>query len=303
MKKLLTLLSAALIALSAMAEDQATYLIVGSTICSPITVKCSNGHTYKVYDQVRIEGLTQPREAYDCQGRQIVTPSGDTRTSSGYDGYHYRYYTFKTLYSSDSSYGGYDSSYGGYSNSYNRDREIEESANRAGDVVRSGLSGLAGAASVYASYHDGEAYPGLSLVTGISRGYGEFARLRMCHSGCQLYAGIGKDWLMDGDNKDRLLWHAGIGFYFGLGGDYDDPSMDVALGLTYAENAMYKKSSLTADLSYTYWIGPWKRVGFTGGLSLGCGDFRELFNTDNVEADPCFAWGFEVGIVFRLAKL
>lgn len=191
-------------------------------------------------------------------------------------------------------------SYGG---SYSRDREIEESANRAGDAVRSGLSGLAGAASVYASYHDGEAYPGLSLVTGISRGYGEFARLRMCHSGCQLYAGIGKDWLMDGDNKDRLLWHAGIGFYFGLGGDYDDPSMDVALGLTYAENAMYKKSSLTADLSYTYWIGPWKRVGFTGGLSLGCGDFRELFNTDDVDADPCFAWGFEVGIVFRLAKL
>lgn len=122
MKKLLTLLSAALIALSAMAEDQATYLIVGSNICSPITVKCSNGHTYKVYDQVRIEGLTQPREAYDCQGRQIVTPSGDTRTSSGYDGYHYRYYTFKTLYSSDSSYGGYDSSYGGYGNSYSRDR-------------------------------------------------------------------------------------------------------------------------------------------------------------------------------------
>lgn len=172
MKKLLTLLSAALIAISAMAEDQATYLIVGSDICSPITVKCSNGHTYKVYDQVRIEGLTQPREAYDCQGRQIVTPLGDTRTSSGYDGYHYRYYTFKTLYSSDSSYGGYDSSYG---NSYSRDREIEESANRAGDAVRSGLSGLAGAASVYASYHDGEAYPGLSLVTGISRGYGEFA--------------------------------------------------------------------------------------------------------------------------------
>lgn len=95
MKKFFTLIASALIALSAMAEDQATYLIVGSNICSPITVKCSNGHTYKVYDQVRIEGLTQPREAYDCQGRQIVTPSGDTRTSSGYDGYHYRYYTFK----------------------------------------------------------------------------------------------------------------------------------------------------------------------------------------------------------------
>lgn len=70
MKKFFTLIASALIALSAMAEDQATYLIVGSNICSPITVKCSNGHTYKVYDQVRIEGLTQPREAYDCQGRQ-----------------------------------------------------------------------------------------------------------------------------------------------------------------------------------------------------------------------------------------
>ena len=55
MKKLLTLLSAALIALSAMAEDQATYLIVGSNICSPITVKCWDGNTYKVYDQVPIE--------------------------------------------------------------------------------------------------------------------------------------------------------------------------------------------------------------------------------------------------------
>lgn len=300
MKKFFTLIASALIALSAMAEDQATYLIVGSNICSPITVKCSNGHTYKVYDQVRIEGLTQPREAYDCQGRQIVMPLSDVKIKrTGSNDYHYRYYRFEMIYGSSES----QNSDGGYGNSYSRDREIEESANRAGDAVRSGLSGLAGAASVYASYHDGEAYPGLSLVTGISRGYGEFARLRMCHSGCQLYAGIGKDWLMDGDNKDRLLWHAGIGFYFGLGGDYDDPSMDVALGLTYAENAMYKKSSLTADLSYTYWIGPWKRVGFTGGLSLGCGDFRELFNTDNVEADPCFAWGFEVGIVFRLAKL
>ena len=296
MKKLPTLIAAAAIALSAMAEDQATYLQVGSSICTPITVTCSNGRTYKVYDQgLRIEGLVSPREAYDCQGRQIVTPTGDTRTSSGYDGYHYRYYTFKTLYGSDSSYG--------YGNSYSRDQEIEDSANRTGDAVRSGLSGLAGAASVYASYQDGEAYPGLSLVAGLSRGYGEFARLRLCHSGCQLYAGIGKDWLMDGENKDRLLWHAGIGFYFGLGGDYDDPSMDVAAGLTYAENAMYKKSSLTADISYTYWIGPWKRVGFTGGLSLGCGDFRELFNTDDVESEPCFAWGFELGIVLRLAKL
>lgn len=82
MKKFFTLIASALIALSAMAEDQATYLIVGSNICSPITVKCSNGHTYKVYDQVRIEGLTQPREAYDCQGRQIVTPSGDTRQAA-----------------------------------------------------------------------------------------------------------------------------------------------------------------------------------------------------------------------------
>lgn len=62
MKKFFTLIASALIALSAMAEDQATYLIVGSDICSPITVKCWDGNTYKVYDQVRIEGLTQPRE-------------------------------------------------------------------------------------------------------------------------------------------------------------------------------------------------------------------------------------------------
>lgn len=295
MKKFFTLIASALIALSAMAEDQATYLIVGSDICSPITVKCWDGNTYKVYDQVRIEGLTQPREAYDCQGRSIVMPLGDVKTKSGSNGYHYRYYRFEMIYDS------YESQ--GYGNSYSRDREIEESANRTGDAVRSGMSGLAGLASVTAQYQDGEAYPGLSLVAGMSRGYGEFARLRLCHSGCQLYAGIGKDWLMDGENKDRLLWHAGIGFYFGLGGDYDDPSMDVAAGLTFAENAMYKKSSLTADLSYTYWIGPWKRVGFTAGFSLGCGDFLELFNTDDVDADPRFAWGFELGIVLRLAKL
>ena len=265
-------------------EEQATFLIVSGNLSTPITVKCSNGETYKVWDEYRINELTSVREAYDYNGNQIVVPGSSYDRKTGANGYHYRYYRFSMLYdsSSSSSYSSGSSNYGSNSG-YNVGRNIGE--------------GLASLAAVRASYEDGNAYPGLHLALGASKSYGEFARLRMCAGGFMLYGGIGKDYLLDGVSSDKLLWHAGFGLYFSFGGY--EPNSDVSLSFTFAENAAWEGLSLMIDLDYTHWFGESQRFGVFAGGGIGGGNLH--LDGDNDEPAET-AWNLEVGLIVRICS-
>lgn len=282
MKRFLLSVAVVLFCFGLCAEDRRTYFYVGSGICAPITVKCDNGRTYRIYDEMSLDGLVQPLSATDCQGRSIVIPSGDTSSKSGE--YHYRYYTFKTLYGgSESSYGSYDSGNEDYS-----------SAADIGKAVRQTIFGLGGGA-------DGSAYPALRADFGISRTYGEFVRLHYAGDGLNMFAGIGKDFIYDSAYKDKILWHAGIGSYFSFGDDYD-PSMDIALAVAVSNSCLNKGVDLTINADYTYWIGSWRRIGIFCGAAAGYSDFGALFDVDNIENMGGFTWNVEAGITIRITN-
>lgn len=288
MKYLLTFVLLVVTSFSSFAYDEATYLIVEGDLETPITVKCSNGETYKVWDEYTIPEITSVREAFDKYGNRIVVPLGSSSSST--NKYHYRYYRFSMLYksSSSSSSNSYSSSSDDYrsnSSGYNAGRQIGE--------------GLASMAAIRASYEDGNAYPGLHMALGASKGYGEFARLRMCAGGFLLYGGVGKDWLMDGVNKDKLLWHAGLGLYFSFGGY--EPNSDFSLGFSFAENAAWEGLSFMIDMDYTHWFGDSQRFGVFAGGGIGWGEIKNAMDTDTDEHTK-FAWNVEVGLTVRICS-
>lgn len=141
----------------------------------------------------------------------------------------------------------------------------------------------------------------MSALAGVSYAYGENLKIRYEGSGCNVYGGIGKDWLFDSDYKDKILWNVGIGSYFAFGGGYD-PNMDVSAGFSIGQLAQWEKLSLMIDLDYTCWIGRRRQAGVFVGGGLGWGSFFEVFNTDDLDAKGGFAWNLEAGIVIRIAS-
>lgn len=140
-----------------------------------------------------------------------------------------------------------------------------------------------------------EPYPGLYIAAGVSRTYGEFIRLRRCFaSHLHVYGGIGMDLLMNGANKHRFLWHAGVGYYTTL----DDGFKDIAASVTIAESAVHRNLTLTLDVGYTHWLGEDNPIGLTGGVNIGIGGVTKMFSGTT----PALVWGFEVGIVIPLIR-
>lgn len=140
-----------------------------------------------------------------------------------------------------------------------------------------------------------EPYPGLYLAAGVSRTYGEFIRIRRCFdSHLHIYGGIGKDWLMNGANKHRFLWHAGVGYYTML----DNWFKDIAASVTIAESAVHRNLTLTLDVGYTHWLGKDNPIGLTGGVNIGIGGVTKMFSGST----PGLVWGFEVGLVIPLIR-
>lgn len=140
-----------------------------------------------------------------------------------------------------------------------------------------------------------EPYPGLYIAAGVSRTYGEFIRLRRCFaSHLHVYGGIGMDLLMNGTNKHRFLWHAGVGYYTTL----DDGFKDIAASVTIAESAVHRNLTLTLDVGYTHWLGEDNPIGLTGGVNIGIGGVTKMFSGTT----PTLVWGFEVGIVIPLIR-
>lgn len=253
---------------------EATYFTVGGEVRTPITVSCSNDSTYTVADSgLRIDTLVYPMYADDNTGHSLVLPEAVIIHG---DGYIFAYYNLTT-----------------YHYTAMRPKKL-------GHRVRT------------ISYRDKwfpneispfllvecwplEPYPGLYIAAGVSRTYGEFVRLRRCFdSHLHVYAGFGKDWLMNGANKHRFLWHTGVGYYTML----DNGFKDIAASVTIAESAVHRNLTLTLDVGYTHWLGEENPIGLTGGVNIGIGGVTKMFSGST----PGLVWGFEVGIVIPLIR-
>jgi len=270
-----------------MGQDKLIF-VVGDDVCAPITVRCQ-GTSYRVYGYLEVERTSSSVivSATDCNGNSLKYDYGSNSGTQNGRRYSISTYTFHTSYGSDNSYYGNSNSGGYNSGSY-------ESAEKAGAAIGKALFSLGGGES-------GDAYPSLQLTFGGSRAYGEFARLKYTGYGFHAYGSIGKDWMLDSEFKDKILWNVGIGSFFAFGGN-GNPNMDVSVGLSVGQNAQFEKLSLMVDADYTYWIGRWRRVGLFAGGGLGWGSFTEMFNTDDYDSTGGFAWNLEIGLVFRLAN-
>lgn len=263
--------------------------VVGSDKSAPITVRY-DGKTYKVYTSLTINttGNTYTPSATDANGNSMKYEYSSKSEHRGNNTYHTNVYTFypRDSYSSGNSGGGYNSESSGDSSS--------DSWSETGARIGRGLAEV----GATRSFRDGGAYPGLHANIGLSKGFGEFCRIRLAAGGFQVYGGVGKDWLFNGENKDKFLWHAGFGGYFGLGEDYDRWG-DVSFGLTVAENAAWENLSLTFDVGFNYWFGEWRRIGVFTGAGVGWGDIKDLGKRGH---HTKIAWNLELGIAIRLAK-
>lgn len=258
---------------------------VGSDAETPVTVRY-NGKNYTVSSTLTINttGNTYTPSGTDAAGNSMRYEFQSKTETRGADKYHYYTYTFFPQERSREAHP---------SNQYNNDSMNWGNDPRWGGVGR----GLSDAASRHAENVSGKAYPGLHLLTGVSKAYGEFARLRLVFSAMNIYAGIGKDWLFDGVNKDKLLWHAGIGGLYHFGGV--DPWGDIGGAVTVARTAPWENISLMIDCDFTYWFGRWKRVGCFVGAGAGFADIKDAGKDRN---ESGFAWNIEIGLTFRLAN-
>lgn len=134
----------------------------------------------------------------------------------------------------------------------------------------------------------------IAPVVGISKGYGEMAGFSIVYSGLTLYSGIGKDWILLGNNSSRLLWHAGLGYTTSFYGTQYVPHSSVMLGLSFSQNSHFKHYSLTLDCRCFRWFGNERRWGAYGGAGVGISDF-----TNSSTHIKC-AWNLELGIAYRI---
>lgn len=270
--------------LAASAEDRMVF-VVGNNVAAPITVTVG-GRSYTVYTSLTVQRISGSVRATDANGNKLK-----------YD-FHHRSssrngsvdtYTFKNTDNYNNGYGTSNSNNNSNNNS-NMNWGLDP---RWGELGQE----LARRSGIHERYVDGQSYPGLHLYTGISKAYGEFVRLRIAYLGLNAYAGVGKDWLFDGVNKNKLLWHAGIGGLYTFGGN--DPWGDILGSVTVAQTAAWENISLMIDCDFTYWFGRWKRVGCFAGAGFGFADIKDFGKNDGSKTK--FAWNLEIGLTLRIA--
>lgn len=275
--------------MGASAQTIINYFYMKGEVCAPVTLKTSRG-TYVVNYGDRLDGNLTIHSATDANGNAIMDLSAD-KTSVGTGKATVREYIFSTLYPTKNDSG---SDYGG---------EDYSAPPSSGNAIVDGMGKLADnfQRMTYNS-RSVASYPCLALELGLSRMYGEFARLRWCTGGdfgFQLYGGVGKDWVFDGDNKDKLSWHAGLGYY-AVGGDDDNQQFD--FGVTVSETPVVAGLAMAFDFGYRYFVGRTKRFGFFGGAGFGVGNIKECFNErpQGEKFPGKFVWDVQVGICIKV---
>lgn len=132
--------------------------------------------------------------------------------------------------------------------------------------------------------------PFLALQAGASICQGEFGRLRANFPGATgftMFGGIGKELIFNRDYKDKLTWHAGIGYYIAT-----DPTYCVNLDLMAVKAASISDVGIMAQIDMNYFLPRCPRLGFFCGLGVGMG---ELSSDDYKKL-----WEFSLGVTFKL---
>lgn len=266
---------------------------IGGEVASPVTLSTSKGNividgsaTY--YENISIYSGT------DAMGREIIVPRSNSYVETGKA--TVREYNIETVYrtiNKDDDNMGYNY---GYENNENVNR-YESINNTVTKTVTSTFEKFSNAAIRGINYNiDG--YPNAQIALGVSRVYGEFARLKLClggGGGMTLYGGIGKDFFFNGKNSDATAWHAGLGFY--LSGD---ENKDFTIGICYSETPIVKGGALMADLSYSYFFGRKMLFGIFGGGGLGLGKLSEItVDEEGNTKGGKFLWDLNIGIAIR----
>lgn len=135
-----------------------------------------------------------------------------------------------------------------------------------------------------------EGVPFLALQGGASICQGEFGRLRANFPGATgftLFGGVGKELIFDRDYKEKLTWHAGLGYYVAT-----DRTYCVNLDLMAVKAASISDVGLLAQVEMNYFLPRCPRLGFFCGLGVGLG---ELSSNDYKKL-----WEFNLGVSIKL---
>lgn len=278
------------------AQDERQYInyfYVKGEVCLPVRIKHSGGEFYVYKNGERHDGALSYVEAWDCQNRHIISP---TLANDGYSTDKskpiIRNYTFEYLYPESNA----EKVTSGEPEMTTTQRAVVG----VGSAIGSGVKSIWGGTGFAA-----EGYPNFQVGVGASRAYGEFARAKVClgdEMGFAMYGGIGKEYLLDSDCKDRTAWHVGIGCYF-MFESLDDEDSDLTIGLTYAGTPLQSGRILMLDGTYSIFFTRSKRIGLFGGCGLGIGKVNELLKDWGYswsEVGPNFIWDLNVGISIKL---
>lgn len=139
------------------------------------------------------------------------------------------------------------------------------------------------------SHIEVEGCPFVAVQAGASICYGELARLRVNFpgmTGFTLMGGVGKELIFDRDYKDRMAWHAGLGYYMA------DPSYVGNIELVAAKAPSISDVGILAQAEFNYFLPPYRRLGFFVGVGVGFGELDR--------DEPKTLWEFSLGVSFRL---
>lgn len=263
-------------------DDMIIVNIKGSEIVTPVKLKTSKG-VFTIRNRFVYNGWLQIYGAEDANGRKINVNKASTEYRNGSVIATYELTWLYSDYSSNES----------YSNDYN---SYNDTGSTIGNAVYSTVESIGNAVSQGAVIKvDG--YPYGALSVGLSRFYGEFARLSLKvggWTGFNFYGGVGKDWIFNLENSDKLAWHVGAGMYmsFGKSGDWYDCNQAVTLNVAFGETPVVINKAFVFEATYEYFFGKSQRIGAFGGFGLSLG------NLDATE--PVIDWDFQVGVAVKL---
>lgn len=261
----------------------------------------------KVYYNNRYVGTITRRysSAPQCGAPGCVTieVTGKNNTFYGVAEDGTRWYSEKTtlragctsirLYCSSHRSGGHSGSSGGGSSSSSSSSGHtfgQTMGEAAGEVVSRSISEY-GYLVGRAMYIDTDGVPYLGVDLGASVFYGEFARLILATGGMggfYFYGGVGKDWIFNRRNSDKMTWHGGIGMRFST--DYDHFNT----GLVIGENPLCYNQGLLIEFVWHHYFYDLPMIGFFVGAGLGLGNFKAK--------RPDLIWDVQVGLAIKILE-
>jgi len=155
-------------------------------------------------------------------------------------------------------------------------------------AMRNGIENIGRQVDRY-SHIEVDGCPFVAVQAGASICYGEFARVRANFpgmTGFTIMGGIGKEMIFDRDYKDRMAWHAGVGYYIA------EPAWVVNLDVVAAKTPSISDVGILAQAEFNYFLRPSRRIGFFAGFGVGIGELDR--------DDPKKLWEVSLGVTFKL---